>query len=72
MSYSEQDGQVVLKMSREDYDLVLKVFAMATVRAMSDKRPILSSLQVVELLNRLNQGNPNFTPYQVKEDVPAH
>ena len=64
MSYSEQDGQVVLKMSREDYDLVLKVFAMATVRAMTDKRPILSSLQVVRLLNRLNQGNPNYTPYR--------
>ncbi len=67
MSYSEQDGQVKLTMSRDDYDLVLKVFAMATVRAMSDKRPILSSLQVVELLNRLNQGNPNFTPYRVGE-----
>ena len=67
MSYSEQDGQVVLKMSREDYDLVLKVFAMATVRAMTDKRPILSSLQVVRLLYRLNRGNPNFTPYRVGE-----
>ena len=67
MSYSEQDGQVKLTMSRDDYDLVLKVFAMATVRAMTDKRPILGSLQVVELLNRLNQGNPNYTRYQVGE-----
>ena len=67
MSYSKQDDQVTLTMSREDYELVLKVFAMATVRAMTDKRPILSSLQVVELLNRLNQGNPNFTPYRVGE-----
>jgi hypothetical protein len=67
MSYSKQDDQVTLTMSWEDYELVLKVFAMATVRAMTDKRPILSSLQVVRLLNRLNQGNPNFTPYRVGE-----
>lgn len=52
MSYSEKDGQVVLTMSRDDYDLVLKVFAMATVRAMTDK---------VKLRERLERGRARKT-----------
>ena len=52
MSYSKQDDQVTLTMSREDYELVLKVFAMATVRAMTDK---------VKLRERLERGRARKT-----------
>jgi len=65
MSYSEADGQVVLTMSREDYDRILQVFAIATYAGMPPDHPVNNS--VVALLNRLNEGNPNYTPYQVKE-----
>ena len=61
LSYSEQDGQVVLTMSREDYEKlsILTHFAEARIhRSRSD--------DYQGMLNRLNEGNPNYTPYQVK------
>ncbi len=64
MSYSEQDGQVVLTMSREDYDRLIFMFAGASALALKDGLPIGPTL---ELLNRLNFGNPHYTPYLVEE-----
>lgn len=63
LSYSEQDGNVVLTMSREDYEGLLRVFARATVWAKTNHDKLE---ETVALLDRLNQGNPNYTPYQVK------
>jgi len=59
--YSEKDGQVVLTMSREDYDALLKVFSLATVHTFVQP-------EIVALLNRLNSGKPDYTPYQVEEE----
>ena len=58
MSYREEDGQVVLTMSREDYDALMRTLAWQP-KAAVDRN-------LVTLLNRLNEGNPNYTPYQVK------
>ena len=55
MSYSEENGQVVLTMSREDYDL-LRDAALRWDLGLGE-----------DLWNRLNQGNPHYTPYQVGE-----
>lgn len=55
MSYSEENGQVVLKMSREDYELLIRVLGKGTTDFFR------------KFLNRLNQGNPNYRPYQVEE-----
>ncbi len=35
MSYHEENGQVILTMSREDYEWLLQVFAIATVAYMA-------------------------------------
>ena len=51
MSYSEENGQVTLTISREDYDCLLMCLGSAAL----------------ELVNRLNQGNPNYRPY-LRED----
>jgi len=61
MSYSEENGQVVLRMSREDYDIVL--MALGALTAMTwDKEK--KGVRLLSLLNRLNSGNP---PYEVPE-----
>jgi hypothetical protein len=60
MPYSEQDGQVVLTMSKEDYDYLLANLIAFRVFTYQDDK-------LRELLNRLNSGNPNYTPYQVEE-----
>jgi hypothetical protein len=62
MSYSEENGQVVLRMSKEDYERILFRLAAATARChwrFLDKE--------MQLLNRINEGNPNYTPYQVEK-----
>jgi hypothetical protein len=63
MSYSEKDGQVVLTMSREDYERVLMALGMATGAALRGYGPLAYRI-LVPLLNRVNEGNPDYTPYQ--------
>jgi len=62
VSYSEQDGQVVLRMSREDYEVIRAVVQNAADRCMLET----NRNGYLILLNRLNEGNPNYTPYQEK------
>lgn len=67
MSYREENGQVVLTMSREDYLQVLNVIAAATVHAAHGGKGVPSVNDLFGLVNRLNEGNPNYTPYQVEK-----
>lgn len=64
MSYSEENGQVVLRMSREDY--VALLFLLSGASRMALQQGKIDS--ILELMNRLNEGNPNYTPYQVKRE----
>lgn len=60
MAYSERDGQVVLTMSKADYSLLML--------ALGHLGRIMSPLfGWIELINRLNEGNPDYTPYRRKE-----
>ena len=67
MSYSEQDGQVILTMSREDYELLLMAMGYATGAAAQSGTPILPWRKAFGLMDRLNQGNPHYAPYQTGE-----
>ena len=69
MSYSEEGNEVVLRMSREDYELVLMALGGETARAYLE-RGTRDRHTVVSLLDRLNEGNPNYTPYKVAEKIP--
>jgi hypothetical protein len=65
MSYREENGQVVLTMSREDYERVLfRLGAAMATKALSANRWD----EEFRFLNRLNSGNPHYTPYQVEPD----
>jgi hypothetical protein len=70
MSYREEDGKVVLTMSREDYELLVTLSGAGIARLRVI--PEFHTEGCLMMLNRLNQGNPNYTPYQVAEkgDVP--
>lgn len=63
MSYSEENGQVGLTMSREDYDIVLMALGAFTALTWDKHK----GARMLDLVNRLNSGNPNYTPYQVEE-----
>jgi hypothetical protein len=66
VSYSEKDGQVILAMSREDYEFLLVCLGLATSEFLrtNDLEDIKT---VYSLLNRLNEGNPNYTPYRTEK-----
>jgi hypothetical protein len=63
MSYSEENGLVVLRMTREDYDFLLIGYGMLIGKSFFGGSP----KALIEYFNRLNEGNPDYTPYQVKE-----
>jgi hypothetical protein len=64
MSYREENGQVVLTMPREDYEIVLMALGAFTSTVMAEE--LCGIEKMLLLLNRLNSGNPNYTPYEVK------
>ena len=61
--YREENDQVILTMSRKDHENLIYFLGFAA--GLTHRPP----QDVFELLNRLNQGNPNYTPYQVTPDV---
>ena len=65
MSYSEENGQVVLRMSREDYELLLLGMGYAAGAAAQPGTPILPWRKIFGLMDRLNSGNPKW-PRQVE------
>jgi hypothetical protein len=64
MSYQERDNQVILTMSREDYRLLSKLLGWLTWTEPSGE---IYEDEVGALVNRLNSGNPHYTPYQVEK-----
>ena len=67
MSYSEKDGQVILTMSREDYEsLIFRLGMLAGIAAKAGGLYGLSLKHELAFCDRLNSGNPNYTPYQVE------
>lgn len=66
MSYSEENGQVVLRMSREDWeelDACVKLVQIFEHRLVGRQ----FAPKAGDLRERLNSGNLNYTPYQVEE-----
>lgn len=70
MSYSEKDGQVILTMSREECEKEI----LRLLREFDDRKMPVNFAQwhkrkfgKPRLHARLNQGNPNYTPYQVEK-----
>jgi hypothetical protein len=61
MSYREENGQVVLTMSRGDYEILLIVLGYSFSSTLWVDRDA-----ALRYINRLNEGNPNYTPYEVK------
>lgn len=65
MSYTLEGDEVVLRMSREDYEHLLFLIASAHGKMFDswESRP-----RELAFMNRLNSGNPNYTPYRTGEN----
>ena len=63
MSYNDnQDGTVTLTMTRQDFELLLMCLGAAAALA-EQNVGLLSAGTIFGLVNRLNEGNPNYRPY---------
>jgi hypothetical protein len=67
MSYEEKGDSVILTMSREDYDRLWIALWYYTggIELRAGNGPALT--EMIELLNRLNSWNLNYTPHQAGE-----
>jgi hypothetical protein len=61
VSYREENGQVMVTMDMLDWQILLILLGRTLTILERDERPAFFSL-----VNRLNQGNPDYTPYQVE------
>ncbi len=59
MGYREENGLVVLTMTQDDFGLLLYSIGYAGGNSRG------KWLEYFALANRLNAGNPNFTPYEM-------
>jgi len=62
IQFKRAGGQVTLVMSEGDYENLLLALGIAAGATGGDKRMFW---RWIELVNRLNAGNPQFTPYQI-------
>ena len=68
MSYREENGNVILTMSGEDYSSLLIYLGFAFGGAIAKGKDCpLNTDRMLALLNRLNEGNPSYRPYELPE-----
>jgi hypothetical protein len=65
--YTQQGERVTLDMTRDDYDKLMLMLGYATGAAnMAGELTLFWSW--LRLANELNNGNPNFRPYEIPEE----
>lgn len=62
MSYSEKDGQVILTMSKDDYDRLMIYLGLGISSLLARGSELR---EMLECHNRVNAGNPKYVPYKV-------
>jgi len=67
MKYTEHGDTITLEMSRDDYEGLLLMLGFAAGAA-SRKGELHTYWRWIDFVNRLNDGNPRFTPYEIPEE----
>lgn len=67
MTYKEEGNRVTLEMTGEDYEnlLLLMGVALGSASHFNDRDLFWRWMGFV---NRMNEGNPRFTPYEIPEE----
>ena len=64
MAYTEDhEGNVILTLESKDYESLLLCLGMATGYAVKEGNQKIAN-SFLELANRINLGNPDWTPYK--------
>jgi hypothetical protein len=69
ITFKREAGVVTIVMSDHDYARLLMALGYVAVRAnhIAGKKEFYS---IVRVINELNAGNPEFTPYEVPDEEP--
>ncbi len=62
LTYSVEGDEIVLRLTREQFQRLLLFLGMAGAGAHGDEKLFRA---IFRLANQINEGNPNFTPYQL-------
>lgn len=61
--HTETNSTVRITLTRDEFDLLLLSLGIAAGMASEDNPKLFRS--IFRLVNAINDGNPNFTPYQI-------
>ena len=64
-----EGGRVVIEISEDEFDLLLIAMGYATAAATTSGLAWRNNM--LRLVNAINEGNLNYTPYEVPENVPV-
>ena len=64
MTYSRIGDKVTLEMPPQDYDLLMMSLGYAMGITLQDP---ITAYCILDLVNRMNAGNPSFIPYEIPE-----
>jgi hypothetical protein len=73
MSYREENGQVIVTLKIEDFESLLGIVATAHGLSLLHRRGefgLYNTKRIVELVNLLNEGRPDWLPYRISSPSP--
>jgi hypothetical protein len=62
----EPNGLIALRMTQDEWDELVALMGFATAQVIRE-RDAPAFWRAIRLVNRLNEGNPDFRPYEVPE-----
>lgn len=66
MSFTGDGPRVTLEMSSDDYGAILVLLGVAT-GVLSQQGDMKGFWAAIGVINRINEGNPSFRPYEIPE-----
>jgi hypothetical protein len=67
--FSEQGDNIVLTLTCDDHNRLLLVLGYALGTAAAQGKGIFSRWDLSALINRIEEGNPNFTPNELPKSA---
>jgi len=66
MMRRENGRRVVIDISEEEFDVLMIALGIAAGSRIGQRE---SAREIFRLVNTINEGNPDFTPYEISDDA---
>jgi NADPH-dependent glutamate synthase beta subunit-like oxidoreductase len=68
MTNTQEGDRVTIEMTRDDYDTLLIILGAGLSAIYSKEGDNRTYNSWLRFINELNNGNPNFTPYEIPSE----